>query len=786
MRPAPPFLDRLVQGLTQALRTGVALVRRHPWRSLAALPLLLVLYVLLLIPFTPSVGDIRKVREERPAVLLSADGKVLAEFRRSNREWVKLADISPNVVAALVSTEDRRFYEHGGIDFRRTGAAILNTLQGDRQGGSTITQQLARNLYPEEIGRSVSLTRKAKEAITALKIEAVYSKDEILETYLNTVPFLYNAFGIEMAARTYFDTSADKLDAVQSATLVGMLKGTSYYNPVSNPDRARDRRNIVLAQMVRYGALPAAQLETLQKKPLKVDFERQTEGVGPAPHLARQLRAWLFDWADRNGYDLYADGLRVMTTIDSRLQEAANRAVQKQGDQLQRAADAMWGPRAWSGNRPEVQSMVRETAAYKAARDAGSEDAAALKAVLADVEAMKTLRETKIRLQAGFLALDPRDGQVRAWVGSRAYAQDQFDHVSQARRQPGSTFKPFVYGAAFAQGISPDETFMDEPVEIQLGGGQVWRPTDEGSPSYAPMTLRDGLAYSKNIITAQLVQKIGPASVAQLARALGVRQSKLDEVPSLALGTSPVTLKEMVTAYGSIANGGSYIEPILVLRIEDRNGKLLEEFHPAKPEVAMAQEPAQVLLDVMRGVVDRGTGAAIRSRYGIRGDVAGKTGTTQDNTDGWFILMHPQLVAGAWMGFNDNRLTMAGSWGQGARSALPIVGDFMSAALRGKSIDADIEFAAPRLPVAPPPQPEPVAPENDPVYHQFPPSEGEGPGQITGAVVVPQGQPLSQEVQVPQQMMTYPVPAQPPAQPGALMRVSPAEAAQMMAPASSR
>ena len=761
-------------------------MRRHPWRSLAALPLLLVLYVLLLIPFTPSVGDIRKVREERPAVLLSSDGKVLAEFRRANREWVKLADISPNVVAALVSTEDRRFYEHGGIDVRRTGAAILNTLQGDRQGGSTITQQLARNLYPDEIGRSVSLTRKAKEAITALKIEAVYSKDEILETYLNTVPFLYNAFGIEMAARTYFDTSADKLDAVQSATLVGMLKGTSYYNPVSNPDRARDRRNIVLAQMVRYGALPAAQLDALQKKPLKVDFERQTEGVGPAPHLARQLRTWLFDWADRNGYDLYADGLRVMTTIDSRLQEAANRAVQKQGDQMQRSADAMWGPRAWSGKRPEVQSMVRETAAYKAARDAGADDAAALKSVLDDSQAMALLRETKTRLQAGFLALDPRDGQVRAWVGSRGYAQDQFDHVSQARRQPGSTFKPFVYGAAFAQGISPDETFMDEPVEIQLGGGQVWRPTDEGSPSYAPMTLRDGLAYSKNIITAQLVQKIGPASVAQLARSLGVRQSKLDEVPSLALGTSPVTLKEMVTAYGSIANGGNYIEPILVLRIEDRNGKLLEEFHPSRPELAMAQEPAQVLLDAMRGVIDRGTGGAIRSRYGIRGDVAGKTGTTQDNTDGWFILMHPQLVAGAWMGFNDNRLTMASSWGQGARSALPIVGDFMSAALRGKNIDADVEFAAPRMPVAAPPQPEPVAPENDPVYHQFPPSEGEGPGQITGAVVVPQGQPLGQEVQAPQQVMTYPVPAQASAQTGALMRLSPAEAAQLMGSSPSR
>jgi len=781
--------ESFVARAAQRFSGATAWVRRHPWRSVAALPVLLVLYLLLLIPFTPSVGDIRKAREERPAAVLSSDGKVLAEFRRANREWVTLAQISPNVVAALVSTEDRRFYDHGGIDFRRTGAAVLNTLQGERQGGSTLTQQLARNLYPEEIGRAVSLTRKAKEAITALKIEAVYSKDEILETYLNTVPFLYNAFGIEMAARTYFDTSAAKLDALQSATLVGMLKGTAYYNPVNNPGRAKDRRNIVLAQMVRYGALPQERLAALQASPLKVDFERQTEAVGAAPHLARQLRNWLFDWAERNGYDPYSDGLRVRTTIDSRLQDMANRAVQKHADQLQRSADAAWGPRAWSAGRPEIQAMVRETAAYKAARDAGADDTAALKQVFADAAAMQALRESKTRLQAGFMALDPRDGQVRAWVGSRGFAQDQFDHVSQARRQPGSTFKPFVYGAAFAQGISPDETFVDQPIELALGNGQVWKPTDESEPSYGPMSLRDGLAFSKNIITAQLVQRIGPASVAQLARALGVRQSKLEEVPSLALGTSPVTLKEMVSAYGSLANNGRYIEPVVVLQVEDRDGKVLEAFHAAEPETAMPEVAAQTLVDVMRGVVDRGTGAAIRSRYGIRGDVAGKTGTTQDNTDGWFILMHPQLVAGAWVGFNDSRLTMGSSWGQGARSALPMVGDFVASALRAKVVDSNAEFAAPRLPVAPvaaPAEPDPASwfqqPVEPPPQHLFPPSQGEGPGQVSAAPAAPGAVPMPQDMAPPPAAVAYPVPAQASAEPGALMRVSPTDAAQRMAP----
>ena len=778
--PMPSAPSRLSARVGSALRAGLGLVRRNPWRSAAALPLALVLYLLLLVPFTPSVGDIRKARQEHPAVLLSADGKVLAEYRRANREWVKLEQISPHVIDALVSTEDRRFYEHGGIDLRRTGAAVLNTLQGDRQGGSTITQQLARNLYPEEIGRAVSLTRKAKEAITALKIEAVYSKDEILETYLNTVPFLYNAFGIEMAARTYFDTTADRLDAVQSATLVGMLKGTSYYNPVNNPDRALNRRNLVLAQMARNGALPQAQLAGLQKRPMKIDFERQTESTGPAPHLARQLRSWLFDWAERNGYDVYADGLRVRTTIDARLQDMANRAVQKQADQLQRSVDSLYGPRAWTGARPETQAMVRETAAYKAERDSGADDAAALKTVFADADAMKALRESKTRLQAGFLALDPRDGQVRAWVGSRGYAQDQFDHVSQARRQPGSTFKPFVYGTAFAQGLSPDETFMDQPVEIAIGPGQVWRPTDEATPSYAPMSLRDGLAYSRNIITAQLMQKVGPANVAQLARAMGVRQSTLDEVPSLALGTSPVTLKEMVTAYGSIANGGSYIEPVLVLAVEDRDGNVLERFQPATPEPALAQDAANTLLDVMRGVIDRGTGGAIRSRYGLRGDLAGKTGTTQDNTDGWFILMHPQLVAGAWVGFNDSRLTMASSWGQGARSALPMVGDFMAAAVRGKAVDGEAVFDAPRLAVVRPAEPEPSSLFPDvepPPTPAFPPSEGEGSGQISMAVPLVQAVPsvpsVTQEVRAQPGVVVSP-------EPGTLMRVMPADAAPRM------
>ena len=642
-------LQRAAAFAREQLRRVAAAARRHPVRAALVLPALLLLYVLVLIPFTPSIGDLRKAKSATPSVVISSDGVVLAEYKRINRQWVPLEKIAPSVVQALIALEDHRFYEHHGIDFRGTARAFFRTLSGDLQGGSTITQQLARNLYPEEIGRGVTINRKTKEAITALKIEALYSKREILETYLNTVPFLFNAFGIEMAARTYFDKSAEQLDVLEAATLIGMLKGTSAYNPVLHPERALARRNLVLAQMARHGKLERAQMEALAKRPLRLDFERQVEPPGLAPHVAQQLRKWLIGWADARDYDIHADGLVVRTSLDSRLQKAANQALTRQLSRLQALAE---------GARPRGQ-------------------------------------EGPV-LQGGFMALDPRNGLVRAWVGSRDFAQEQFDHVAQARRQPGSTFKPFVYGAAFMQGLRPDTTLIDQPVAIRLSGNDVWTPRDGTPPSGLPMTLRDGLVFSKNTITAQVMQQVGPARVAQLAQAMGVRQSKLDPVMSLALGTSPVTLREMVAAFGTIANGGHYFEPMIVLSVEDRNGTVLEEFQPVREaQPAMPRAEALQLVNVMRGVVDEGTGVAIRQRFGITADVAGKTGTTQDYTDGWFILAHPQLVAGARVGFNDNQVTM-GTWGEGARSALPIVGEVFQQALRSRWIDPAVEFDIPR------------------------------------------------------------------------------------------
>ena len=698
-------------------------LRRHVWLflGLAAVPLLALAWaaawVASLVPATPNVANINKARSEQPSVILSADGQQLAVMKRTDREWVKLADISPTALQALIATEDRRFYEHRGLDVTRTIAAAWHTLGGDREGGSTITQQLARNLYPEEIGRAPTITRKVKEAITALKIERAYSKQEILETYLNTVPFLYNTYGIERAARTYFDKPARDLDVLESATLIGMLKGTRYYNPVLNPERARQRRNIVLAQMVKDGRLAPAQFDTLRQEPLHLNFEQQEPDLGPAPHVTQQLRRWLIDWADRNGYDVHADGLVVRTTIDMRLQELATQALTRQADKLQAIADKAWKPTA---NKQLLQTFLRETPPYRAARNAGASDEQALKKLQADAALVRTLWQDKTRLQAGFMAIDPASGAVKAWVGSRDFRRDQFDHVEQARRQPGSTFKPFVYGAAFEQGVSPDDMLMDQAIDIPLADGSHWRPRDIEQASDQPMSVRDGLVHSKNTITAQVMQRVGPPRIAQVAHDMGVRQSKLDAVPSLALGTSPVTLKEMVSAYGTIVNNGGYVEPMLVTRVESRRHGVLAEFHGKAPQPSLSLAASQTLLDVMRGVVDRGTGAGIRSRYHLKGDLAGKTGTTQDYTDGWFILMHPQLVGGAWVGFNDNRVTMRNdAWGQGAHNALHIVGDFFQQTEQARLIDVKARFAAPHRP----PQPQ-LAPAPDPLL--APPGDWSG------------------------------------------------------------
>lgn len=697
---------------------------------------LLLAYLVFLLLTMPTIRDLHQARVAQPTQVLSVDGKVIDTFAQQQRERVTLDQISPHVIDALIATEDHRFYQHHGVDFRRTFGAILHTVRGDAQGGSTITQQLARNLFPDEIGRSRNINRKIKEMITAFNIERTYSKKQILETYLNTVPFLYNVYGIELAARTYFDKSAADLSVQESATLVGMLKGTSYYNPVTNPERALARRNIVLGQMLKNDVLSEADYKKLSMKPLRVHFNRQTNVASGNSHFAVFVRKWLIEWADQHDYDLDADGLTVQTTLDSGLQQAATDAVSRQLTALQNVADVEWSTSSgalissspgayagldkkrepfkyfWSANPDLSDAFIRETAEYKKALEGGQSAAQALATLKADRVFIARLHATKTRLETGFVALDPATGEVRAWVGSRDFGRDQFDHVAQAARQPGSTFKPIVYGAALEQGISPEHRYVDAAMDITAADGTVWRPTDMSGSNGAAIPMRQGLILSKNTITAQVGQAVGLPAIIKLARALGIRDSKLDAVPSLVLGTSPVTLLEMASVYASIADQGQYRKPIFVHSITDRNGHLLAQFSSA-PQRAMSATSALALTDMLRGVVNQGTGTAIHRRFGIRADVGGKTGTTQNNTDGWFMLIHPDLVAGAWVGFNDARVTMRSSyWGQGGHNAVLVVGDFFRTALKDKLVDAKARFTPmPKAaPVAPVPE-QTVAPE---------------------------------------------------------------------------
>jgi penicillin-binding protein 1A len=485
---------------------------------------------------------------------------------------------------------------------------------------------------------------------------------------------------------------------------------------VLNPERALRRRNVVLAQMVKRGVLSRADFERLKTRPIRLDFERQQEAIGPAPHLAAHIRKWLIDWADRNDLNIYADGLVVHTTIDSRLQALANQAVNGRMEALQAVADVEWGSSSgrllssrtadyvdmrrrvqpfayfWKTKAGLIDVFIRESAAYRSAIEAGAAPEAALAQLKGNREFMARLRADKTRLEAGFVAMDPATGHIKAWVGSRDFKTDQFDHVAQARRQPGSTFKLFVYGAALEQGMSPDKYFTDRAVEISLPDGTVWRPSDLSEPTGRRMTAREGLIHSKNTITAQIMQEVGARKTAALARSMGVNGSKLDEVPALALGASPVTPLEMVSAYSTLAAVGRYVQPTFVTRITDRNGNVLARFTNENKRV-MSEKSVEHLINMLRGAVDQGTGQAVRAQFGVRGDVAGKTGTTQKNTDGWFILMHPRLVAGAWVGFNDPRVTMRSNhWGAGANNALLVVGDFFQQALSTRLIDGRAEF----------------------------------------------------------------------------------------------
>jgi len=661
----------------------------------------------------PSTQRLENPTVQLATVAYTADGEELARYARQNRSWIPYDSISTHAVNALIATEDHRFHRHWGVDLKGIAAAVLDLFTGNLRGASTITQQLARNLYNEQVGREVTIERKLKEMVTAVELERRYTKREIVEMYLNTVSFGSNAFGIEAASRTYFGTAAHDLDPLQAATLVGLLKATSYYNPVRNPENAQARRNVVLGQMVKRGFLGQAYYREHRDDPVEATYHSAELHASLAPYFAEYVRNWMADWAEKNGRDLYSDGLRVYTTLDSELQDMARESVERQMNGLQKVVGYEWSGSSmevfgksfdayadlepgedyqpfeyWWDTHPKIiRDWIRATDRYEALREQGITETEAVGQLRDNETFIDSLRAIKTRLETGFVSLDPNNGHVKVWIGGRDFQTDKYDKVAIAKRQPGSTFKPFTYTAAIDNGYSPYDQFLDSTFTYQdPGADTTWSPSNFGGSSGQMLTLSQGLARSKNTITARAALEINPSTVATYANRMGIK-SELAEVPSIALGTSNVTLLEMASAYSTLANGGLYNEPVAVTRIEDRYGNVLYEANPT-PTEALSEKSAFTVVDMMRGVIDYGTGVRIRSQFKLGDyDLAGKTGTTQNAADTWFMLMHPSLVTGSWVGFNDQRLAFRTNWwGQGAHTALLLVGDFYRSMAESDSV----------------------------------------------------------------------------------------------------
>ncbi|CAN5611900.1 transglycosylase domain-containing protein [soil metagenome] len=670
--------------------------------AITAFALGFILFLAYLSTQLPSLEQIENPRNLLSTTVMSADGIEMARYyQNENRTWVPLDSISVNVTNALIATEDRAFYDHWGVHLRRTLSAPFHIARGSQQGGSTITQQLARNLY-REVGMETTITRKLKEILTAIQLERTFTKSEIIEAYLNTVPFRYNAFGIEMAAQTYYSKNALDLEPQEAAVLVGMLAANTRFDPVRNPNLSQQRRNIVLSLMADVGYLQREDARRMMGEPIELSFRPYSHTDNLAPHFAEHLRLWLHQWARQNGYDPYADGLQVHTTIDSRIQEMARLALEERAGALQAVVDVEWGRASgwslgrttepyvqavsrgnvepfeyfWTSRRSLVDAFVRETAAWRGLRAQGLERDEATARLRQDAVFMDSLRTSKTRLESGLVALDPNTGHIKAWVGGRDFVADKYDHVAIARRQSGSTFKPFVWAAAVDNGYSPQFMVLDAPFTWVIEGSDDWRPSNAGGSCGCYRTLAQGLARSSNLVAARLTRLIGPEQVATYAEKLGI-QSPLESVPSIGLGVADVTLLEMTAAYATMGGGGIYHEPQFVTRIEDRFGNVLATFEPQGRE-ALNPSSAYTMVDMMRGTITAGTGGRIRSVFGLSDhDLAGKTGTTQNSADGWFLMMHPDLAMGAWVGFNDRRISFRSSyWGQGGNNALYLVGDF--------------------------------------------------------------------------------------------------------------
>ena len=668
-------------------------------------------YVFYLISGLPSADEFENPETAIASEVKSRDGVTLDKYFVENRNWVRYEDISPHVIDALIATEDHRFYNHWGIDTYATLAIPWHLINGRWQGASTISQQLARNLY-KKIGQEFSVTRKFREMITAIQLERRYTKREITEMYLNTVEFPNSTFGIEAAAQTHYGKPAKELNIAEAATMVGALQAIYAFNPRIFPERSKSRRDIVLSQMNKRDFLSDSEYQVLASEPIELDYHPPSKAGRQSRYFGEYVRQQVTPWLEENGYDLYKDGLVVYTTIDSRLQQHAERAVKTKLDSLQTIFEQEWTTpgsdeymdKLWEEFPLFFRSFVRETDRYKNgfSKFDTDQETVVFDSLFADTAYVDSVKRVRTRLQASFVAIEPTNGNILAWVGGTDYGNVQFDHVYQSKRQAGSTFKPFVYAVAIDNGYKPYHKFSKFPVTFRQRDGTTWTPKDETvAEGPVEVPLREALARSMNNVTVRLLPEIAGApgtnklweldpaarKIKDMASKLGIDMSNTPAYPSIALGTANVSLLELTSAYTTFANAGVHIEPIAITRIEDKEGNILKEYHPELTAEVISPETAYIITDMLRGVIRGGedfygTGVRLRNVYGVRQDVAGKTGTTNEAADNWFVAMMPHVVMGAWVGGEDRRIRfnqdLSYSIGQGARTALPIVGEFIN------------------------------------------------------------------------------------------------------------
>lgn len=642
----------------------------------------------------PPLEDLENPKPKLASNVFSSDGELIGQFFRENRMSTDIDSIPDFAINALIGTEDREFYDHWGVDLQRfVQAQIKNIIFMTREGASTITQQMIKNQYYLKVGSETpfeTIVRKFREWITAVRIEQTYTKKEILEMYFNISYFGRGAYGIETATKMYFNKELKDLTLPEAAILIALLKSPSYYDPVRHTDNALRRRNLVMYNMIEPGFITRAEYDSLKNVPIDISIEEVRKGFVSeiAPHYTEYVRQQMEELSKVYGFDIYEDGLTIYTSLDTRMQRFANTAVKTHLDEFQAQFDKNWN---WRYHRDVLDGILEKAAKntrdYRNAKTR-EEKQAVIDSYSKNVAFVDSVQKIAQTIEVGFVVLDVPTGEIKAMVGGRDQEFSYgLNHVTQIRRQPGSSFKPVIYTVAMDNGLYPAYPILNQPF---VYGPDEWSPNNFDMSTGGFVTLRDGLRESMNIIAARLIieDHVQLWKVKKYAERMGIK-TRLNLVPSIALGSSEVSPMELTSVYATLANKGIYTEPISILKIEDKDGILIDSFSPQRSE-AISAETAYLVTNMMQSVVDDIGGSGRRIRNYFQRPAAGKTGTTQDYGDAWFVGFTPQFAAGAWVGFDDRRVSFTGAYGQGARAALPIWAMFMKEAY--DSLDLPLEY----------------------------------------------------------------------------------------------